>query len=854
MCRHTMMVFPGKLSPLMLAIMSISWQVSALVQPTAESSQDIAKNVEFDSSFLYLENAQQLDLSRFANGAAATPGSYTVSIYVNDIFISNHKVNFKENADKSITPCLTSDIIRQIPFNITTLPEAFFTQKVQCWDIEEYIPSSAINFDSSEQYLDIKLPQKYVMRAARGSVNSVLWDSGIPVAMLGYNLNGYTNQSQGREYKSFYGGINAGINIGAWYFRHNGNYNWMDNGPRDYHSINTYLQRDIPQISGRALIGESNTNGIVFDTLPFSGVQFASDDRMLPESQRGYAPDIHGVARTNARISIEQNGQIIYETTVSPGEFLINDLYPTGYGGDLIVTVHEADGSKQTFTVPYASVAQLLRPGSSRYSVTMGNLRNENISDHPGLFQGTYQRGINNFITGYGGLQASQDYYALQIGIATGSVAGAVSMDATQARTNLDKKGRVLSGQSYRIGYSKVVSETQSNISLAAYRFSTNGYMDFLTAMETRDAVQHGYSADNVWRAKNRFTLSVSQGLPGNWGQFYLTGSLQDYWNAEGTDKQYQLGYNNRFREVSYGLSFGRMYDSSGKKNDTILASISFPLGKATDSYTPQMRLQVNNDSSGRLGEQFSVSGSVGQEHQFNYGVTAMNQNQGIGASTTLNGQYRSPFTLVSGTYSTGKGYQAQSVGLNGSIVAHSGGLTFSSYQSDTFALVEAKGAQGAVVSGYPGIHIDHWGYALVPYLSPYQLNNISIDPKGTSNDVELENTEQKVAPYSGAVVKLKYGAKFGVPILITATTGEQPVPFGANVYDSRGNVVGAVGQGGQIYARVAEEKGQLKIKWGSDITSGCTVSYRLIPGIKGKLSSDTQRFNSVCTSESMSQ
>lgn len=850
MCRHTITFFPSNLSPLMLAMLIITWPVGATVKPTDESFQNIAKNVEFDSSFLNLENAQQIDLSRFANGSAATPGNYTVAIYVNNIFIFNSDVVFRENEDKSVTPCVTKDIIYQLPFNTSLFPVDFLTQNDQCWIIEKYIPFSAISFDSSEQRLDIQLPQKYILRTARGSVNPALWDSGIPAGMLGYNINGYTSQSHGRDYSSFYGGINAGINIGAWYLRHNGNYNWMDSGPRGYYSINTYLQRDIPRISGRVLIGESNTNGIVFDTLPFSGIQIASDDRMLPESQRGYAPDIHGVARTNARVSVEQNGQIIYETTVSPGEFLINDLYPTGYGGDLVVTVQEADGSKQSFTVPYASVAQLLRPGSSRYSVTMGRLRNENISDHPALYQGTYQYGINNFITGYGGLQASQDYYALQIGAATGSEAGAVSLDATQSRTHLDNTGQSLSGQSYRIGYSKIITDTRSSFSLAAYRFSTNGYMGFLTAMETRNAVQRGYNADNIWRAKNLFTLSVSQGLPLNWGQFYLTGSLQDYWNTSGKDKQYQLGYNNRYKNVIYGVSVGRTYDSFGRKNDTILASASFPLGKATNSYTPQMRVQVNNDSSGRLGEQVGVSGNAGQEYQFSYGITAMNQNQGIGASTSFNGQYRAPFTSVSGTYSVGKSYQAQSVGLSGSMVAHSGGLTFSPYQSDTFALVEAKGVQGAAVSGYPGIHIDRWGYALVPYLNPYKLNNITLDPKGTSVGVELENTEQKVAPYSGAVVKLKYGAKFGAPILITATIDGQPVPFGASVYDNRGNVVGAVGQGGQIYARVTDERGQLKIQWGSDAASSCMVTYRLIPGIKMEVSSDIQTFNSVCNSE----
>ena len=32
----------------------------------------------------------------------------------------------------------------------------------------------------------------------------------------------------------------------------------------------------------------------------------------------------------------------------------------------LLVTIEEADGSKRSFTVPFSSVTQMLRPGSSR--------------------------------------------------------------------------------------------------------------------------------------------------------------------------------------------------------------------------------------------------------------------------------------------------------------------------------------------------------------------------------------------------------------------------------------------------------------------------------------------------------
>ena len=62
-------------------------------------------------------------------------------------------------------------------------------------------------------------------------------------------------------------------------------------------------------------------------------------------------------------MTVRQGSNIIYQTTVPPGPFTLQDVYPSGYGSDLEVSVKEADGSVEVFSVPYASVAQLLRPG-----------------------------------------------------------------------------------------------------------------------------------------------------------------------------------------------------------------------------------------------------------------------------------------------------------------------------------------------------------------------------------------------------------------------------------------------------------------------------------------------------------
>nr|WP_238568716.1 fimbria/pilus outer membrane usher protein [Yersinia enterocolitica] len=640
--------------------------------------------------------------------------------------------------------------------------------------------------------------------------------------------------------------MNTGLNLGAWYFRHNGSYNWQENGDSKYTSINSYVQRDIPAAQGRVLLGESNTTGQLFDTVPFTGAQFSTDDRMLPESLRGYAPEVRGIARTNALVTVRQSGQVLYETTVSPGEFIIDDLYPTGYGGNLDVTVREADGSTQNFQVPFAAVAQLLRPGSQRYSLTVGKVRNDSLSFTPDLYQGTYQRGLNNSITGYTGAQASEDYYAVQVGAAVSTPIGAVAFDVTQANTHLRETTE--SGQSYQVSYSKVITETNSNLSVAAHRFSTQGYLDFSTAMQTIDAERQGYDANSIYRAKNRLTVTANQGLPEGWGQVYISSSLQDYWNKDGSDQQYQMGYSNNYKSMTYGVSVNRSRTGFGEMQNTYLLSMSFPLGQNDKTNVPQMRLEMNRNGQGNWGEQASVSGSAGEQSQFSYGATAMNSNGGSGASGSVNGQYRGSKATSMASYGGGRDYQSGSVGISGSMIAHPGGVTLTPYSSETFAVVEAKGAEGAEVSGYSGVKINSRGYAVVPYLMAYQMNEITIDPKGTSYDVELESTSQKVAPHAGAVVMVKYKSTTGFPILVNATQSDgEPVPFGAQVLDMKNQVVGSVGQGGQIYARVSEERGRLQVSWGEGTGQQCYLSYILPPQQPNTKVTGIMQFTSTC-------
>ncbi len=252
-----------------------------VVQNTIAGQSDISTGgVEFDESFVKQAEGANVDLKRFLNGANVLPGIYKIAILLNKEQLTIEKIEFKETTDKNVTPCIPSRVFNLISFKKDQI--AFkdwdaLAESDQCINLNDIIPEATLDFDSESQQLNISIPQIYINHQARGSVPPSMWDSGIPALMLGYNMNAYKSVNQGNESKSFYSAINSGLNIGSWYFRHNGSYNWMKDSDSHYNVLNTYVQHDLPVISGRLVAGQSNTSGQLFDTVPITGIQVASD-------------------------------------------------------------------------------------------------------------------------------------------------------------------------------------------------------------------------------------------------------------------------------------------------------------------------------------------------------------------------------------------------------------------------------------------------------------------------------------------------------------------------------------------------------------------------------------------------
>ncbi|MDE9499938.1 fimbria/pilus outer membrane usher protein, partial [Xenorhabdus bovienii] len=123
-----------------------------------------------------------------------------------------------------------------------------------------------------------------------------------------------------------------------------------------------YVYRAIPRLDAKLTLGEDYLNSNIFDSFRYTGVSLVTDENMLPPNLRGYAPEVTGVARTNAKVTISQQGRVIYETQVASGPFRIQDLRDA-VSGTLDGRVEEQDGGVQQFQVNTATIPYLTRPG-----------------------------------------------------------------------------------------------------------------------------------------------------------------------------------------------------------------------------------------------------------------------------------------------------------------------------------------------------------------------------------------------------------------------------------------------------------------------------------------------------------
>lgn len=836
----------------------------------------------FPAEFVASDAQMVADLSRFGKEGVQLPGNYQVDIYVNNIQVTSRNLRFIDATVKGdihagvtsdirdstgLMACLTRQELKDIGVNLTPFPELNKVKEDECISPGRYIPDAFTSFDFQKMRLDISVPQAAMQNRARGYITPESWDEGINAALLNYSFSGNTSHGHYGDSSSHYLNLNSGLNVGPWRLRDYRTWNEYEsryNRNREWRHIKTYAERTIIPLRSELVIGESTTSGDVFDSLGFKGLQMETDDSMYPDSLRGFAPVIRGVATTNAKVSIKQNGYTVYQTFVSPGAFAINDLYPVYSSGDLEVTITEADGSARIFTVPYSSVPVLQREGHIKYALTAGRFQSGSDSDNsPEFAQGTLIWGLPHNVTVYGGMQYAQDYLSglLGGGLNLGRL-GALSADITQANSTL-ADGTQHQGQSLRFLYARSLNSLGTTFQLTGYRYSTQG---FHTLDETALKGMTGwrYNADTVDaegkpikqpytdyynlynNKKAKIQASISQRV-GDLGSVYLSGVQQTYWNRAGAVESLQAGFNSSVGNISYSLSLSYSKDAGqGEADKSLYLTLSVPLGallsgEEGSSHPIYANYTAGQDANGDITHRAGLSGTALEGNNLGWNVS-QGYTRSSGNSGSLSANYRGGYGSVNAGYSYSSTYKQVSYGASGSALLHANGLTLGQQMGETGVLIAVPGVPGVAVENETGVRTDWRGYAIKPYASVYRENRIALDTTSLDDRTDIDDAVSRVVPTRGAIVRATFKGHSGSRVLMTLMHNGKPLPFGTEV--TVGERGGIVGDDGLVYLSGMPDVGTVNAVWGDDNGKRCSAPWKLPSSVASQA---VIRVNRVC-------
>lgn len=798
--------------PTLLAAVLASAGLLVFSVPYAHS-----QDIEFNTDVLDVKDRANIDLSRFSQKGFILPGIYELMLNINgqNISTSAIKIIDKEDEQAGSTVCLENGLVQKLGLKENLLDQLKWWNDGQCLSVAS-LDGMEVRADIGKSTVYVNIPQAYLEYTNAYWDPPSRWDDGISGVILDYYLNARTFDQKGRYSRrgdDLTGNGVLGANLGAWRFRAGWqartNNNGGQYGQNKFQWTDYYFYRAIKEYRAKLLVGESYLNSDIFDSFRYTGISLTSEDNMLPPNLRGYSPEVTGVARSNAKVTISQQGRIIKEILVPAGPFRIQDLDST-VSGNLDVQVQEADGSIQDFQVTTATIPYLTRPGQVRFKLLAGQPSDwEHNLYGPKFIGGEFSWGVSNRWSLYGGTLISDKYQALTSGVGRDlSVLGALSFDVTHARNSLTNAVERQSGNSYRLSYSKKFDVTNSQIAFAGYRFSDKGFLSMADYVNAQNNLS-GIAA--LTGLKQMYTFSFNQQLGKVSG--YLNYNRQVYWNNTRTQR-YNMALSSyldigKFRNVSVSLN---AYTSrfNGAKDKGIFLSLSIPWGKSG-------RMTYNSSHTSPSSNSHSLGYADHLANGDYYSVRASSYD----GKADMNGFYSHDTSIAkidaTASYRAGD-YSSFQVSARGGVTMTPEGSALhpSSFNGGTRVLVDTKGVAGIPVGSYStGTVTNGEGKAVVSNVASYSRSAVKIDVNKLSDNAQVANSILSGTLTDGAISYRRFDVIEGYKAMavISLEDGTYP-PFGAILLNEQKQELGIFNDGGMIYMLGIKKGETVKAQW----------------------------------------
>ncbi|HEC2037753.1 TPA: fimbria/pilus outer membrane usher protein [Klebsiella oxytoca] len=805
---------------------------SATAESISMSAPAQAAVTEFNTDVLDVNDRSSVDVSHFARAGYVMPGDYPLTLNVNGTEIREVTVTFAPPADdpKGSEPCLTPEMVTLFGLKPDVAEKLAWTSSgvKRCLNAKA-LPGMTFVGELGTGSLKVSLPQAYLEYSAHDWDPPSRWDEGIAGLLFDYNLNGTQTKTQGAgSSQSLSGNGTAGANLGPWRLRADwqaSRYSSRGQTTQSMQWSRYYLYRALPSFGAKLTLGESDLDSGLFDSFRFLGASLVTDDSMLPPNLQGYAPEVTGVARTNAKVTISQQGRVIYQSQVAPGPFRIQEL-SQATNGTLDVKVEEQDGRVQTFTVDTASIPYLTRPGMVRYKTALGRPTDwKHRVQGDSFATGEFSWGVSNGWSLFGGLVVAKQYAALAVGIGRDLLAlGALSFDVTESRATLPDGEGTKTGGSYRLSYSKRFEKINGQVTFAGYRFSEKDFMSMSDYLEAR---YH----DKAWgmtrgRQKELYTITVSKAFSDLKLNLYGNYSHRTYWDRPDSDR-YSLTLSQyldigSWKNVSLSLT-GYESETWGVKDNGVYASINVPFSEGGAlSYSGQ---STRSGTSQTVGWYDTIDGNNSYSVQAGTG----SDNKVLGSGYLSHRGDLADGTL-SASYSEGS-YSSVGMSLQGGMTAtrYGAALHPAGTNGGTRLMLDTGDAAGVPLSNVGAVQkTNHFGKAVITGLGSYWRNSVGVDVNTLGDDMEVSHPLTELTMTEGAIGYRKIDVLQGRKLMAVMKYADGSSPsFGAVVWRGT-HQTGVVDDAGSVWLAGVEPGAVMEVRENETPVCRVTIPERL--------------------------
>ncbi|KRC29274.1 fimbrial assembly protein [Acidovorax sp. Root219] len=541
---------------------------------------------------------------------------------------------------------------------------------------------------------------------------------------------------------------------------------------------------------------ETTYGDLVTDSLPWTtsvrmaGVQWARNFGVRPDLITYPLPEFAGQAALPSAVDLFVNGFKAASHRVAPGPFTLGELPVVSGAGTASVVTTDALGRQVQTTIPFYVNRELLRPGWTDYSLSLGTLRRayglRSFAYGRPIAAGVYRQGLSDRVTLEAQAQLGKGLGVVGIG----GMAGLGMLGIANASLTRGTTARSGSGWQYSAGWQ--------------YHTPRAGFSYQQTGRDARFGDASTYADDGYQLSLRSRQLSVSWNL----GTGSVTGGWLDMRNARNE--------RNRLAFASYNLPIA---------GNTFL---SVTAGRTVETRENQLRLQLTYFLGDRSTAQLATSKNRESTQTYASYQRTMPTEGGYGwnVAQTLSGgpqrysqaalQYRNSTLSVEGGVSASPGQTMQWGTLSGSLGSIDGHLFAANRVYDGFALVSTQGMPDVPIlyENQLAGHTNAQGYLLVPSVPAYYPGRYAVDPLTLPADVHIPALERRmsVSRNAGMLVELPVLKLRTATITLVDAQGT-PMKAGSAVLHTPGNMQTVVGWDGVVYLTVLRPQNALQVR-----------------------------------------